>query len=78
VAYSPGFYAPAAPVVGQPAVYVSHGTQDDVLPFANTRDGIVPALQKAGLDVTFREFEGGHEVPSEISDAALDWFTQGT
>lgn len=74
VAYSPGFYAPAAPVVGQPSAYVSHGTQDAVLPVTHTRNTIVPALRDAGLDVTFQEFDGGHEVPSAISDTALDWF----
>jgi phospholipase/carboxylesterase len=39
-----------------------------------SRDGIVPTLRRAGYDVTYREFEGYHEVPSEISETALDWF----
>jgi len=74
VAYSPGFYDPSEPMVGSPRIYVSHGTWDDVLPVTLSRDGIVPDLRRAGYDVTYREFEGYHEVPSEISDLALDWF----
>jgi predicted esterase len=35
---------------------------------------IVPELRNAGYDVTYREFDGGHEVPAEISEEALDWF----
>jgi len=73
VAYSPGFCRPSDPRVGSPRVYVSHGTRDDVLPVTVTRDSIVPSLRRAGCDVTYREFDGYHEVPSEISESALDW-----
>lgn len=74
VAYSPGYYVIVDPWVGTPEIYVSHGQQDDVLSFEHTRDTIVPTLRESGYDVTFHEFEGGHEVPSEVSEAALDWF----
>ena len=74
VAYSPGFYVIPDPVVGTPPIFISHGPYDAVLPFTNTRDTIVPSLRDSGHDVTFFEFEGGHEVPAEVSDAGLDWF----
>lgn len=74
VGFSPGLSARPEPLVGRPDVFVSHGTADPVLPFENTRDSVVPALREAGHDVTFREFEGGHEVPGDVSGAALDWF----
>jgi len=74
VAYSPGFYAIPDPVVGRPAVFVSHGPHDTVLPFHNTATSIVPTLENDGYDVTFHEFDGGHEVPAEVSTLALDWF----
>ncbi len=77
VAYSPGFYAPREPIVGRPPVYVSHGTDDAVLPVTTTRTVIVPTLRSAGYTVTYEEFVGGHEVPSAISDAALDWVLGG-
>jgi len=74
VAYSPGVIASG---YGQPRpipVFVSHGTQDSVIPIENTRENIVPVLQAQGNTVTYREFEGDHLVPAEISTAALDWF----
>jgi phospholipase/carboxylesterase len=74
VGYSPGFLAPSDPIVGRPRVFVSHGAQDDVLPVTGTRDVIVPAFANAGYDVTYQEFDGGHEVPAAVSEAALDWF----
>jgi phospholipase/carboxylesterase len=74
VAYSPGFFRPADPIVGKPRVYVSHGRQDNVLPVAISRDAIVPTLRNADYDVTYQEFAGGHEVPAAISESALDWF----
>lgn len=74
VAYSPGFLRAVDPIVGKPRVYVSHGIQDTVLPVTISRDFIVPTLRDADYDVTYQEFAGGHAVPSEISEAALDWF----
>ena len=74
VAYSPGFYQRPDPVVDKPRIYVSHGTSDGILPVTNSRDSIVPSFNKADYDVTFNEFDGGHEVPAEISESALDWF----
>jgi phospholipase/carboxylesterase len=74
VAYSPGFMQASEPIVGRPPVFVSHGTNDPILPVAASRDRIVPALTDAGYDVTYEQFDGGHEVPAEISEMALDWF----
>ncbi len=74
VAYSPGFFRPSDPIVGEPLVYVSHGTRDGVLSVTTSRDSIVPSFRGAGYDVTYEEFDGGHEVPAEISESALDWF----
>jgi phospholipase/carboxylesterase len=77
VAYSPGFVRSADPIVGEPLIYVSHGSQDTVLPVSASRDVIVPSLRGAGYAVTYQEFNGGHTVPAEISEAALDWFVGG-
>lgn len=74
VAYSPGFFRPAEPLVGRPRIFVSHGTRDTVLPVSLSRDIIVPTLRDSGYDVTYQEFDEGHRVPGAISDAALDWF----
>ena len=74
VAYSPGFLVRSRPLAGTPRIFVSHGTNDTILPVSISRDTIVPALRDAGYDVTYQEFDGGHEVPAAISEAALDWF----
>lgn len=70
IAFSPGFAAPDA-ARGRPRIYVSHGTQDQVLPIAQCSRRIVPELVRAGYDVTYREFQGGHSVPPGIAREAM-------
>ena len=65
IAYSPGFLLPVA-ATGKPPIAISHGTQDNVLPYANVRDNIVPNLRAAGYSVDFRTFEIGHAVPASL------------
>ncbi|MGY1679092.1 alpha/beta hydrolase [Geodermatophilus sp. SYSU D01176] len=72
VAFSPGFVTGAARE-GRPAVFVSHGDADDVLPVERTSRRIVPALRDEGYDVTYREFPGGHAVPPEVVREAVSW-----
>jgi len=74
VGYSPGFYQPGEPITGRPRVFLSHGTQDQILPYRFSSEVLAPHLRDAGYDVTFVPFEGDHGVPAEISEAALDWF----
>lgn len=74
VGYSPGFLASAPPTVGKPKIYVSHGLFDGIIPVTDSRNTTVPLLRDAGYDVTYEEFDGGHEVPAAISESALDWF----
>lgn len=74
IAYSPGFSDLSVSLVGEPRIFVSHGRSDPILPVAATRDRIVPALRRAGYDVTYQEFAGGHEIPTSVFEASLDWF----
>jgi len=60
---------------GQPHIFVSHGTRDDVLPIDSCSRKIVPRIERAGYDVIYREFDGGHTVPPEIAQEAVGWFT---
>jgi predicted esterase len=60
-------------VAGRPRIFVSHGRRDDIIPFATGRR-IADTLSAAGYDVMFRPFDGGHEIPREGLDAALDRF----
>ena len=65
VAFSPGFIVHGPPR-GTPRLFVSHGRSDSILPIDRCSRVIVPYLQRHGHDVTFREFDGGHEMPAAI------------
>jgi phospholipase/carboxylesterase len=73
LAFSPGFIVSRQPQ-GRPLIFVSHGTEDSVLPIDSTSRRLVPALQKSGYSVTYREFDGPHMVPPAISSDACAWF----
>ncbi len=76
IAFSPGFMAPAGQI-GKPRLFISHGTDDRVLPIDRCSRRIVPQLQQAGYDVQYREFNDGHTVPPSIAQTSLEWFTTG-
>jgi predicted esterase len=59
---------------GSPRIFVSHGTQDGWLPIDSCSRRIVPQLERAGYEVRYREFEGGHVVPPGIAREAATWF----
>ncbi len=72
VACSPGFVVSATPN-GRPRCFVSHGTADQILPIDQCSRIIVPRLRTLGYDVTYREFEGRHELPPAIADEGVRW-----
>lgn len=74
IAFSPGFMAPAAQQ-GQPRLFISHGTRDPVLSIDRCSRKIVPQLQQAGYAPLYQEFVGGHSVPTDIAEQAMDWLT---
>lgn len=65
IAHSPGFLLDV-PNVGRRPIVISHGTNDQVLPYDHARYSIYPALRGMGFDVDFRTFSGGHAVPLSI------------
>ena len=71
LAFSPGFFVPARRQ-GWPAIFVSHGRRDPVLPVDQCGRRVVDALRMAQYDVAYHEFDGGHRVPAEALSAALD------
>jgi phospholipase/carboxylesterase len=73
LAFSPGFMAPAEQH-GAPELFISHGTQDSVLPIDVCSRRLVPQVERAGYRVEYREFKGPHTVPPEVARAAVDWF----
>lgn len=70
IALSGGGTLPAERV-GQPRVFVAHGTRDDVIPVKVGGDAIVRSLRDEGYDVTYRRFSGGHRVVPSIARAAV-------
>lgn len=66
IAFSPGLFAPAARW-GRPRVFVSHGTNDEVLPIDRCSRWIVPRVEQAGCEVHYHEFGGSHTVPSTVT-----------
>jgi phospholipase/carboxylesterase len=76
LAFSPGFAAP--PVrVGRPAIFVSHGIKDEVLPIGPCSRRLVPRLTAAGYAVDYREFPGGHFVPPRLAAEAVEPLLRG-
>jgi predicted esterase len=69
LAFSPGFMAPLRRE-GVPRVFVSHGTEDKVLPVARAA-AIAQRLAQEGYDVAYEEFDGAHIVSPTIARAAL-------
>jgi predicted esterase len=71
LAFSPGFVVPGRRS-GKPAVFVSHGDADTVLPIQRCSRRIVPLLRAEGYEVDYREFAGGHTVPADLASAAVE------
>ncbi len=71
--FSPGFVVDLERV-GKPPVFISHGTVDQVLPIDECSRRIVPQLKQEGYQVTYREFEGKHELPPAVGAEAMRWF----
>ncbi len=72
LAHSPGFVV-EGPSRGNPRFFISHGTADTILPIDRCSRPIVGALKARGHQVTYREFDGGHEIPAAIAREGMDW-----
>ena len=73
IAFSPGFMVPTGQE-GTPRFFISHGIEDQVLLIDRCSRRIVPQLQRAGYDLRYLEFAGGHTVPGDTAREAVDWF----
>ena len=77
LAFSPGFAGPIGVLHGKPLIYVTHGTNDTILPINSTSRAIVPQLRSVGYDVTYEEFEGGHQLTAELGERVFRWMLDG-
>jgi predicted esterase len=62
---SPGFVIDGTPQ-GKPSFFISHGTRDNILPIDRCGRRVAADLKARGYDVTFREFDGRHEIPKDV------------
>jgi phospholipase/carboxylesterase len=76
LACSPGFVVSATPH-GRAKFFVSHGTNDQILPIDQCSRVIVPRLRSMGYEVAFREFEGRHEMPPDVVVEAMRFLKTG-
>lgn len=72
VGFSPGFVIDGPPR-GKPCFFISHGTNDHILPIDRCGRRIAAGLKAKGYEVTFREFDGDHEIPAEVAREGLLW-----
>jgi phospholipase/carboxylesterase len=76
IAHSPGYMLPPSRR-GKPSIFVTHGTEDNILPIDNSSRRMVPQLKQWGYDVQYKEFTGGHYMPKELVKESLRWFAEG-
>ncbi len=71
-AFSPGFVAAGEPA-GHPRIFITHGTQDRILPIDGASRRIVPDLKAQGYEVEYHEFTGPHAVNLPLLKVAAAW-----
>jgi phospholipase/carboxylesterase len=75
VAFSPGFVI-NGDAHGKPRIFISHGTHDHILPIDRCGRRIAAGLKAGGYEVSFREFDGDHEIPADVAREGLAWITK--
>ncbi len=75
VAFSPGFLIDSTQT-GHPRIFISHGTRDHILPIDRCGRRVAAELKGRGYDVTFREFDGDHEIPPDVAKEGLTWLAK--
>ncbi len=73
LAFSPGFVY-TMERKGKPAVFISHGLEDRVLPIGPCSRRIVSQLEQQDYCLNYQEFGGAHEVPADIAKKGVEWF----
>lgn len=73
IAFSPGLVEQVAQRGEQPSIFIAHGTRDERLPIDASSGRRVARLERDGYEVSFRKFDGGHTVPPEIAQEAVEW-----
>ena len=73
IAFSPGgAFAPATS--GHPPVFISGGTLDPIFPIDQSAVLAACELVAAGYTVAYVQFNGGHDVPQDVTSRSMGWF----
>lgn len=75
LAFSPGFAAPPDRI-GRPRVWISHGTEDAVLPIDRCARRIARDLRESEYELCYEEFAGPHVMQPGVVDRALRWWLE--
>jgi len=59
---------------GKPRIFIAQGVKDTTMPPDASGRKNAALLKKEEYDVTYREHDGGHRTPPEITREALMWF----
>ena len=73
IAFAPGFHLEPAALNPKQRLCIAPSPTDKILSFERTRDDTVASLKRAGFDLRFRTFEGGHRVDRSILSEGIDF-----
>lgn len=73
LAFSPGFIGHMVSR-GEPKIFMSHGTEDEILPVNPCSRSIEKQLRRLEYDLTYVEFDDGHVIPPVVAEEAVKWF----
>ena len=73
IAFAPGFHLEPAAIDPRQRLFIAHSPTDRILSFERTRDDTVASLRKAGFDLSFRPFDGGHRVDRAILSEGVNF-----
>jgi len=73
IAFAPGFHLEPASINPRQRIFIAHSPTDRILSFERTRDDTVASLRKAGFDLSFRPFDGGHRVDRAILSEGVNF-----
>lgn len=73
IAFAPGFHLEPAAINPKQRLFIAHSPTDKILSFERTRDDTVASLEKAGFDLSFQTFDGGHRVDKALLSEGVDY-----
>lgn len=75
-AVAPWRLSPPSPRVGQPKIFLAHGTKDNVYPIFFTRQFIKPSLEKEGYELEYFEFDAAHWATEPMVQKMFAWVNE--